>query len=66
MRKIRKLKPEQGGLTPAAALTAFARTEDRTKALRAGYQIHVAKPVDPTELTEVVASLASRGQNPRP
>ena len=49
--------PNEGGRTPAAALTAFARAEDRTRALRAGYQTHVAKPVEPTELTAVVASL---------
>jgi CheY-like chemotaxis protein len=45
---------------PAAALTAFARVEDRKRALRAGFQTHVAKPVDPEELTAVIASLAGR------
>jgi CheY-like chemotaxis protein len=60
IRSVRQLKPEEGGNTPAAALTAFARAEDRTRALRAGYQIHVSKPVEPTELIAVVASLASR------
>jgi CheY-like chemotaxis protein len=45
---------------PAAALTAFARAEDRTRALRAGYQMHLSKPVEPTELTAVIASLATR------
>ena len=59
IRRVRALKPEDGGRTPAAALTAFARAEDRTRALRAGYQTHVAKPVEPTELTAVVASLAA-------
>jgi CheY-like chemotaxis protein len=59
IRKVRALPAAQGGRTPAAALTAFARSEDRTRALRAGYQTHVAKPVEPTELTAVVASLAS-------
>jgi signal transduction histidine kinase/ActR/RegA family two-component response regulator len=58
IRKVRSLAPEDGGRIPAAALTAFARAEDRTRALRAGYQTHVAKPVEPTELTAVVASLA--------
>ncbi|MEJ7638343.1 MAG: response regulator, partial [Singulisphaera sp.] len=43
---------------PAAALTAFARAEDRRQALLAGFQTHVAKPVDPAELVAVVASLA--------
>jgi CheY-like chemotaxis protein len=53
---------------PAAALTAFARPEDRKRSLLAGFQTHVAKPVDPAELTAVVASLAFRtgqsGQHP--
>src|SRR5688500_70299 len=60
IREVRRLKSEEGGRTPAAALTAFARAEDRTRALRAGYQTHVAKPVEPTELTAAVASLALR------
>ena len=45
---------------PAAALTAFARPEDRKRSLLAGFQTHVAKPVDPAELKAVVASLAFR------
>jgi CheY-like chemotaxis protein len=45
---------------PAAALTAFARSEDRMRAMRAGFQVHVAKPVDPEELVAVVATLAAR------
>ena len=60
IRQVRALKPKQGGKIPAAAVSAFARPEDRTRALRAGYQMHLAKPVDPTELTAVVASLATR------
>jgi PAS domain S-box-containing protein len=60
IRQVRRLPPEEGGKTPAAALTAFARAEDRTRALRAGYQTHVAKPVEPAELAAVVASLATR------
>jgi CheY-like chemotaxis protein len=59
IRKVRALPPAHGGRTPAAALTAFARAEDRTRALRAGYQTHVTKPVESMELTAVVASLAS-------
>jgi PAS domain S-box-containing protein len=59
VRAVRALPADRGGRTPAAALTAFARAEDRTRALRAGYQTHVAKPVEPTELTAVVASLAA-------
>jgi CheY-like chemotaxis protein len=45
---------------PAAALTAYARSEDRVKALRAGFHIHLAKPVDPAELVATVAALAKR------
>ncbi|HEX8914200.1 MAG TPA: response regulator, partial [Humisphaera sp.] len=60
LRRVRRLEPALGGDVPAAALTAFARSEDRTRALRAGYQTHVAKPVEPTELVSAVASLARR------
>jgi CheY-like chemotaxis protein len=60
IRKVRSLRPEEGGDTPAAALSAFARTQDRTRALRAGYQMYIAKPVDPSELTAAVASLARK------
>jgi CheY-like chemotaxis protein len=45
---------------PAAALTAYARSEDRVKALRSGFQIHLAKPIDPSELVTAVASIANR------
>ena len=44
---------------PAAALTAYARMEDRERALAAGYQMHIVKPVDPRELTRAVASLSA-------
>jgi CheY-like chemotaxis protein len=47
-------------MTPALALTAYARTEDRMQAIRNGYQMHIAKPVEPAELTTVVAALAGR------
>ncbi|HEX6862226.1 MAG TPA: response regulator, partial [Thermoanaerobaculia bacterium] len=53
---------ERGFAGPAAALTAFARAEDRRRALLAGFQIHLAKPVHPGELTAVVASLAERAR----
>ena len=46
-----------GGI-PAIALTAFARSEDRTRALLAGYQAHLAKPIESTELVATVASFA--------
>jgi signal transduction histidine kinase/CheY-like chemotaxis protein len=45
---------------PAAALTAYARSDDRMRALRAGFQIHLAKPIDPAELVTTIAALARR------
>jgi CheY-like chemotaxis protein/two-component sensor histidine kinase len=60
IRAIRALPPDRGGSTPAAAVTALARPEDRRRALLAGFQTHVAKPVDIVELIAVVASLAGR------
>jgi CheY-like chemotaxis protein len=61
IRKVRSLPVTQGGMTPAIALTAFARADDRTRILVAGYQTHLAKPVEPSELLAVVASLARFG-----
>ncbi len=58
IRQVRELEAERGGRVPAVALTAYARVEDRTRALAAGFQMHVAKPVNPAELATVVASLA--------
>ena len=57
---IRRLRQLPGGATvPAAALTALARSEDRTRALEAGFQTHVAKPLVPAELIAIVRSLAT-------
>ena len=50
IRQVRALAAENGGRTPAVALTAFARTEDRIRTMVAGYQVHLAKPVEPDEL----------------
>lgn len=58
IRNIRRLTPEHGGRIPAVALTAYARFEDRLKALSAGFQMHVPKPVEPAELLTIVAGLA--------
>ncbi|HEV2861049.1 MAG TPA: PAS domain S-box protein, partial [Pyrinomonadaceae bacterium] len=55
IRKVRALAAERGGRVPAIALTAYARAEDRLQALQAGYQMHVAKPVELTELAAVAA-----------
>jgi signal transduction histidine kinase/CheY-like chemotaxis protein len=60
IRELRLRPSRQGGSVPAAALTAYARTEDRLRALRAGFQLHLSKPVQPAELITVVASLATR------
>jgi signal transduction histidine kinase/ActR/RegA family two-component response regulator len=60
MRKVRALRPDAGGKTPAIALTAFSRAEDRIRSLGAGFNIHVSKPVDPAELQAIIASLAGR------
>lgn len=58
--KVRALPSERGGDIPAAALTAYARAEDRMRVLRSGFQFHLPKPVDSAELVTVVASLAGR------
>ena len=58
--KIRSLPAERGGQIPAAALTAYARAEDRMRVLRSGFQFHLPKPVDSAELVTAVASLAGR------
>jgi PAS domain S-box-containing protein len=58
IRRIRSMEPERGGQIPAIALTAYARAEDRLRALQSGYQTHVPKPVEPAELEAVVAMLA--------
>jgi PAS domain S-box-containing protein len=60
IRRVRVRSPQIGGAVPAAALIAYALTQDRLRALSAGYQMHIPKPIQPTELTTVVASLAKR------
>jgi len=64
LRQIRALGPARGGNVRAVALTAFARSEDRTRALRAGFQVHVSKPVEPPELVATVANAAGRTGTP--
>jgi PAS domain S-box-containing protein len=54
---VRQLGRDHGGEVPAVALTAFARSEDRLRALEAGFSAHISKPVEPSELINVVASL---------
>jgi len=60
IKKVRALAEKDGRQTPSAALTAYARVEDRMKVLRSGFQIHIPKPVEPAELGAVVANLAGR------
>jgi PAS domain S-box-containing protein len=60
VQKVRTLGPERGSRIPAVALTAYATDADRERALAAGYQLHLVKPVELKELAEAVASLAGR------
>ncbi|MHC5774134.1 hybrid sensor histidine kinase/response regulator [Nostoc sp.] len=60
IRKVRALSTDEGGRIPAVALTAYARAEDRTQVLLAGFQLHVPKPVNPGELAAVIANLTGR------
>lgn len=60
IRAVRGLPPERGGQVPAVALSAYTRAEDRARTLSAGYQIHLTKPVETTELVTVVANLVGR------
>jgi signal transduction histidine kinase len=61
--QVRALDPDFGGRTPAIAVTGYASQLDRLRALQAGYQNHVAKPVEPHELAIVIASLTGRSAN---
>ncbi|HEY9821753.1 MAG TPA: response regulator [Candidatus Sericytochromatia bacterium] len=58
IRKVRTLSSERGGQIPAIALTAYASEEERSRLLDSGFQMHIAKPVDPAKLVAVVANLA--------
>ncbi|HEY7521105.1 MAG TPA: ATP-binding protein [Methylomirabilota bacterium] len=60
IRKIRDIERALGRYTPAVALTAYPRVEDRARALQAGYQMHVSKPVAPHDLAAVIATLTNR------
>ena len=59
IKRLRALPPDQGGKTPAVALTAYARAEERTRALVSGFNMHVPKPVVATELLAVLVSLTT-------
>jgi CheY-like chemotaxis protein len=60
MRRVRALAPAEGGDTPAVALTAHVSCEDRAESLRAGFDAHLTKPVDPNQLLSTLAVLARR------
>ena len=60
IRKIRALRPAQGGNTPAVAMTAHAGSEDIKLTLAAGFQAHVAKPVESAHLISVLAQVAAQ------
>lgn len=60
IKRVRALSANRGGSTPAVAVTAYARAEDRVHAIRAGFQHHLSKPIEPAELLAIVASLAPR------
>jgi CheY-like chemotaxis protein len=64
IRRIRALEGERQGRMPAVALTAYGRMQDRMQALTAGFNMHVPKPVDPGELTTIIASVAARPLHP--
>jgi hypothetical protein len=60
IKSLRKLKSKRAKLIPAVALTAYATGEDRTKALAAGFQMHLAKPIEPRALVKSIAEAGGR------
>lgn len=60
IRRLRRKSMEEGGGVPAIALTAFARSEDRERAISAGYQVHLTKPIKPHELIATIASVLEK------
>lgn len=63
IRKIRAIDPNQGGKIPAVALTAYAGVQDQRQTLSAGFQIHLPKPVNPSQLATALSNLANRNHN---
>ena len=64
IRQVREMEfRDDRSATPALALTAYAKAEDRVRALAGGYQVHLSKPVEPTEFLLVVANLAGSGKS---
>ena len=66
IRKVRALPADEGGTTPAIALSGYGRPQDRLRSLAAGFNMHVPKPVDPGELTAIIAGLAGRAEGRQP
>ncbi|MBD2731254.1 response regulator, partial [Nostoc sp. FACHB-892] len=60
IRQVRALEPEAGGQIPAAAITAYVTEQERQRAIDAGFQMHLAKPIELTELVFMVANLIGR------
>jgi CheY-like chemotaxis protein len=65
IQRVRATPADSGGRIPAIALTAYARAEDARRALAAGFQAHVTKPIDADRLVETIAKLASGGDPPQ-
>jgi CheY-like chemotaxis protein len=61
IKRVRALDPNQGGRIPAVSVTAYTTPKDVARALAAGYQLHVPKPMDPSALVNAVSKLARRG-----
>jgi len=61
IRKLRALSPQNGGQTPAIALTGYASRKDRERALEAGYDQHIAKPIEQADMISAIAALIGRG-----
>jgi PAS domain S-box-containing protein len=66
IRQIRQYEAERGGFLPAVALTGFARAEDRSRSMAAGFQAYVQKPVDPVDLVKAIAIITHRLRNSEP
>jgi signal transduction histidine kinase/CheY-like chemotaxis protein len=63
IRKVRALPAERGGTTPAIALTGYVSGKDRAKSISTGFQEHIAKPVEPSRLIDIIAGLVKRNGN---
>jgi two-component system CheB/CheR fusion protein len=62
IQQVRALDAATGGQIPAAAITAYVSEREQQQAFDAGFQMHMAKPINPTQLIQMVASLSGRGE----